>query len=57
MGFGMDEELEEDFDRDSTAEEKHAMRTLDYDHDEFFALGHAQQRQQIRLAKRMSKTK
>lgn len=58
MGFGLDEDWEEEADcREPTQDEKLAIKMFDYDYDEFFALDHFEQKQQIRLAKHLAKSK
>ena len=58
MGYGRDEDLLEDDDcRESTSDERLAMKVFDYDYDSFFSLCINEQHRTIQLAKRMNRTK
>lgn len=52
MGYGLDEDWEEDVDREVTPGEARAIKAFGYLEDEFFALSHQEQREKILIARR-----
>jgi len=56
MGFVLDEEWEsEEEEKEYSKEEKAAMKTFDYDYDEWDSLSYAERKQKIFMSNRMSR--